>query len=120
MQISLDAAGIAAPRDTDLQEKAIGSPLAFDADLTGLRRGNVVFSRGHVGIMRDGTMLPHANTMICWSHVSPWAQHLTGSWREGGHFHAHHFSGAAIFGAACSMTCATENSVSSSNARPMT
>ena len=62
MQISLDAAGIAAPRDTDLQEKAIGSPLAFDADLTGLRRGDVVFWRGHVGIMRDKTMLLHAKT----------------------------------------------------------
>jgi cell wall-associated NlpC family hydrolase len=61
VQIALDAAGIAAPRDTDLQEKAIGAPLAFDADLTGLRRGDVVFWRGHVGIMRDETTLIHAN-----------------------------------------------------------
>ena len=57
VQVSLEAAGIAAPRDTDLQEKAIGAPLAFDADLTGLRRGDVVFWRGHVGIMRDETTL---------------------------------------------------------------
>lgn len=61
VQVSLNAAGIAAPRDTDLQEKAIGTPLAFDADLTGLRRGDVVFWRGHVGIMRDETHLLHAN-----------------------------------------------------------
>jgi cell wall-associated NlpC family hydrolase len=61
VQVSLDAAGIAAPRDTDLQEKAIGAPLAFDGDLTGLRRGDVVFWRGHVGIMRDETTLLHAN-----------------------------------------------------------
>jgi hypothetical protein len=61
VQVSLNAAGIAAPRDTDLQEKAIGTPLAFDADLTGLRRGDVVFWRGHVGIMRDETYLLHAN-----------------------------------------------------------
>ena len=61
VQVSLEAAGIAAPRDTDLQEKAIGTPLAFDADLTGLRRGDLVFWRGHVGIMRDETTLLHAN-----------------------------------------------------------
>jgi hypothetical protein len=61
VQVSLGAAGIAAPRDTDLQEKAIGAPLAFDADLTGLRRGDVVFWRGHTGIMRDETNLLHAN-----------------------------------------------------------
>jgi hypothetical protein len=61
VQVSLNAAGIAAPRDTDLQEKAIGAPLAYDADLTGLRRGDVVFWRGHVGIMRDETHLLHAN-----------------------------------------------------------
>ena len=61
VQIALDAAGVAVPRDTDLQEKAIGAPLSFDADLTGLRRGDVVFWRGHVGIMRDETTLLHAN-----------------------------------------------------------
>jgi len=61
VQIALDAAGIAVPRDTDLQEKAIGAPLAVDADLTGLRRGDAVFWRGHVGIMQDETHLLHAN-----------------------------------------------------------
>ena len=61
VQISLDAAGIDAPRDTDLQEQALGSPLAVDADLAGLRRGDLVFWRGHVGIMRNETMLLHAN-----------------------------------------------------------
>jgi cell wall-associated NlpC family hydrolase len=60
VQISLDAAGLAVPRDTDMQEQAIGRPLALDANLT-LRRGDLVFWRGHVGIMRDETMLLHAN-----------------------------------------------------------
>jgi len=61
VQISLEAAGIAAPRDTDLQEQAIGAPVAFDADLAGLRRGDLVFWHGHVGIMRDAMNLLHAN-----------------------------------------------------------
>ncbi len=61
VQISLDAAGIAAPRDTDLQEKALGEPLAFDSELTGLKRGDLVFWRGHTGMMQDETRLLHAN-----------------------------------------------------------
>ena len=61
VQISLDAAGIDAPRDTDLQEQALGLPITVDTDLTGLRRGDLVFWRGHVGIMRDETTLLHAN-----------------------------------------------------------
>jgi cell wall-associated NlpC family hydrolase len=61
VQISLDAAGIDAPRDTDLQEQALGLPIAVDPDLAGLQRGDLVFWRGHVGIMRDETTLLHAN-----------------------------------------------------------
>jgi hypothetical protein len=61
VQISLDAAGIDAPRDTDLQEQALGLPFAVDTDLADLRRGDLVFWRGHVGIMRDETTLLHAN-----------------------------------------------------------
>jgi cell wall-associated NlpC family hydrolase len=61
VQISLGAAGIDAPRDTDLQEQALGLPIAVDTDLAGLRRGDLVFWRGHVGIMRDETTLLHAN-----------------------------------------------------------
>jgi cell wall-associated NlpC family hydrolase len=61
VQISLDAAGIDAPRDTDLQEQALGTPLPVDSNLAGLRRGDLVFWRGHAGIMRDETTLLHAN-----------------------------------------------------------
>jgi cell wall-associated NlpC family hydrolase len=61
VQIALDTAGVAAPRDTDLQEKALGEPVAVDAELAGLQRGDLVFWPGHVGIMRDGTMLLHAS-----------------------------------------------------------
>ncbi|ACK50096.1 NLP/P60 protein [Methylocella silvestris BL2] len=61
VQIALDAAGVKSPRDTDLQEKALGHALPINEDLSGLRRGDLVFWRGHVGIMRDAETLLHAN-----------------------------------------------------------
>ena len=60
-QVALDAAGIAAPRDSDMQEKALGRPLAHEAPGLRLRRGDLVFWKGHVGIMRDAETLLHAN-----------------------------------------------------------
>jgi hypothetical protein len=61
VQISLDAAGVKSPRDTDLQEQALGRPLPVEDGLSGLARGDLVFWRGHVGIMRDAETLLHAN-----------------------------------------------------------
>ena len=61
MQSSLAACGIAAPRDTDMQVKALGAPLAVTDDLAHLARGDLVFWKGHVGVMRDATTLLHAN-----------------------------------------------------------
>lgn len=61
VQAALAAAGVAAPRDSHQQEAALGQALPFALDLTGLRRGDLVFWRGHVGIMRDASTLLHAN-----------------------------------------------------------
>jgi len=61
VQIALDSAGIPAPRDTDLQEKALGVALPVADDLQGLARGDLIFWRGHVGVMRDPDTLLHAN-----------------------------------------------------------
>jgi cell wall-associated NlpC family hydrolase len=61
VQTALTAAGRTAPRDTDLQEKHLGMDLAFDEKLTGLQRGDVVFWKGHVGIMRAAHEFLHAN-----------------------------------------------------------
>lgn len=61
VQLSMDAAGLACPRDSDLQQKSIGTEVLVPADLEGLQRGDLVFWRGHVGIMTDGVMLLHAN-----------------------------------------------------------
>jgi cell wall-associated NlpC family hydrolase len=60
VQLSLQAAGIPSPRDSDMQEEALGLPLSKD-DLSNLRRGDLVFWDGHVGIMTDPAHLLHAN-----------------------------------------------------------
>ena len=58
VQLSLMAAGHSAPRDTDLQEKTIGHAVEEGARL---RRGDLVFWPGHVGIMIDGEYMIHAS-----------------------------------------------------------
>ncbi len=60
-QVTLNAIGVAAPRDTDMMEGVLGRPADVDQRLRGLRRGDLVFWRGHVGIMRDEQNLLHAN-----------------------------------------------------------
>jgi cell wall-associated NlpC family hydrolase len=58
IQTAMHAAGIECPRDTDLQERKLGSPVN---DYGSLRRGDLVFWDGHVGIMVDGERILHAN-----------------------------------------------------------
>ena len=61
VQISLQAAGIPAPRDTDMQMAEVGVQIPIAEDLEGLQRGDLVFWKGHVGIMSDAIMMVHAN-----------------------------------------------------------
>lgn len=61
VQIALNECGLSAPRDTDLQEQGLGAPLPVEDTLAGLKRGDLVFWKGHVGIMRDAETLLHAN-----------------------------------------------------------
>jgi cell wall-associated NlpC family hydrolase len=61
VQMSLEAAGIPAPRDSDMQAAELGEAIPIPADLEGLQRGDLIFWKGHVGIMADGVMLVHAN-----------------------------------------------------------
>jgi hypothetical protein len=60
VQVALAACGVVCPRDSDMQENALGQPIA-SADLSGLRRGDLLFWKGHVAIVRDPTTLLHAN-----------------------------------------------------------
>jgi cell wall-associated NlpC family hydrolase len=57
VQVSLQAAGISSPRDSDMQELTLGKI----SSLSSLRRGDLIFWKGHVAIARDGETLIHAN-----------------------------------------------------------
>lgn len=57
----LRAIGRPAPRDTDMQEKALGTQVEIKKNLSGLKRGDLVFWKGHVGIMTNANNLLHAN-----------------------------------------------------------
>ncbi|MXQ11599.1 C40 family peptidase [Microvirga makkahensis] len=59
-QTVLAAAGIKAPRDSDMQERELGTAVEIKPDLGGLRRGDLVFWKGHVGLMMDETHFIHA------------------------------------------------------------
>jgi cell wall-associated NlpC family hydrolase len=60
VQIALTASGAACPRDSDMQERALGAALPVE-QLAGSRRGDLVFWKGHVAIVRDAYSLVHAN-----------------------------------------------------------
>ncbi|MCL4766246.1 MAG: C40 family peptidase [Hyphomicrobiaceae bacterium] len=61
VQVSMQAAGLAAPRDTDMQQTELGTGIPISPSLDGLKRGDLVFWPGHVGILCDGVMMVHAN-----------------------------------------------------------
>ena len=61
VQVALDACGIKCPRDSDMQERALGAAVAPNADFSNLKRGDIVFWKGHVAIVRDPATLVHAN-----------------------------------------------------------
>ena len=60
VQLSYSMAGRSMPRDTDMQEE-LGTPVDVDPGLSRLRRGDLVFWTGHVGMMADSRTLLHAN-----------------------------------------------------------
>ena len=61
VQVALAACGIPCPRDSDMQQAALGTALPWTGDATILKRGDLIFWKGHVGIIRDVTTLLHAN-----------------------------------------------------------
>jgi cell wall-associated NlpC family hydrolase len=60
VQVSLNAAGIGCPRDSDMQQDGLGHPLEA-AERKRLRRGDLLFWHGHVAIARDAATIVHAN-----------------------------------------------------------
>jgi cell wall-associated NlpC family hydrolase len=61
VQLSLRMAGRRAPRDSDMQASGLGEPFDPGGSLAGLRRGDLVFWKGHVAIMLDDKEIVHAN-----------------------------------------------------------
>jgi cell wall-associated NlpC family hydrolase len=60
VQISLNAAGIGCPRDSDMQQDGLGRELGR-AEANQLQRGDLIFWNGHVAIARDASTIVHAN-----------------------------------------------------------
>ena len=71
VQLALEAAGHASPRDADMQAQELGRVI----DPKGaLRRGDLVFWEGHVGIMTSGKDFLHANAFHMAVAAEPFAQ----------------------------------------------
>jgi cell wall-associated NlpC family hydrolase len=78
VQIALTACGIACPRDSDMQEAALGAPFALPhklpRDFSDLQRGDLLFWKGHVAIARDSSTLIHANAFHMAVAIEPIAR----------------------------------------------
>ena len=61
VQVALMACGMACPRDSDMQEAALGAPVTASANFSELQRGDLVFWKGHVAIVRERGSFIHAN-----------------------------------------------------------
>jgi cell wall-associated NlpC family hydrolase len=70
VQVSLAAAGISAPRDSDMQEAALGVPLP-SSQWRDLKRGDLIFWKGHVAIARDADTIVHANAHHMATAIEP-------------------------------------------------
>jgi cell wall-associated NlpC family hydrolase len=60
VQVSLTAAGTGCPRDSDMQRDGLGRELNAQ-EAKKLKRGDLIFWKGHVAIARDAETIVHAN-----------------------------------------------------------
>lgn len=70
VQISLAACGKSGPRDSDMQEAALGSALP-EQQWQNLERGDLIFWKGHVAIVRDADTIVHANAFHMMTAIEP-------------------------------------------------
>ena len=71
VQVALSASGVACPRDSDMQEAALGIPVDPGSALSDLRRGDLIFWEGHVAIVSEPGSLVHANAFHMAVAVEP-------------------------------------------------
>jgi hypothetical protein len=57
-----------------MQETALGTAVATNADFSALRRGDLLFWEGHVAIVRDERTLLHANAFHMAVAIEPVAE----------------------------------------------
>jgi hypothetical protein len=60
VQVSLTSAGTGCPRDSDMQQAGLGRALE-PHERSKLQRGDLIFWKGHVAIVRDAGTMVHAN-----------------------------------------------------------
>ncbi|UPJ59559.1 C40 family peptidase [Bradyrhizobium sp. 192] len=70
VQVSLTAAGIGCPRDSDMQQAGLGRALE-PHERSSLLRGDLIFWKGHVAIVRDRTTMVHANAHHMATAIEP-------------------------------------------------
>ena len=70
--MALIACGMTCPRDSDIQEKAVGQSIS----LAGLQRGDLIFWKGHVAIALNRNSMIHANAFHMAVAVEPVAEGL--------------------------------------------
>jgi cell wall-associated NlpC family hydrolase len=80
VQVALHACGAACPRDSDMQERALGEAV----DVAGVRRGDLVFWKGHVAIVRDADTVVHAAAFHMMVVIEPIADVVRRVAGEGG------------------------------------
>jgi hypothetical protein len=74
VQLALTATGVPCLRDSDLQEQTLGAPVDAVNDLSKLERGDLLFWKGHVAIVRDSATLIHANAYHMAVAIEPTAE----------------------------------------------
>ena len=80
VQVALTACGISCPRDSDMQEAALGKPIPLDP--AHWRKGDLVFWKGHVAMVRDDELI-HANAFHMAVAVEPIADAISRISRSG-------------------------------------
>lgn len=81
IQVALAAAGVAVPRDSDMQSEEIGEDVPVPDDPASLERGDILFFPGHVGIyVGEGAFL-HASSFEMMVATHP-LEDVLGRFRE--------------------------------------
>src|SRR6187399_1413675 len=70
VQVALSATGVGCPRDSDMQQDGLGRALN-SSEASKLQRGDLIFWKGHVAIVRDASTIVHANAHHMATAIEP-------------------------------------------------